>query len=248
MRFSYSAIWDDAVRLLKSNASLLTAVAGVFLLLPELLLAYFVPMPEAKTYGEFVRLMTEYLEKNWHVLLLVNVTGTIGAITMLELLLGRHGTSVGEAIRRALPLLIPYLVASLLLNLMVGFAALLLLLPGFYLFARFVPVLPALVAENRRNPIEALQRGFALSRGRGFVVLGLIVIIVVAGYLVTFATSRVVGAIFLLAAGTRIGGLLSLILDAALGAAFSTMLLVLFAAIYLKLSGDAQPPARSNGI
>jgi hypothetical protein len=41
MNFSYSAVWNDTVALLKSHGSLLLAVAGVFILLPLLMTAYF---------------------------------------------------------------------------------------------------------------------------------------------------------------------------------------------------------------
>ena len=34
MKFSYSAVWDGTVRIFRGNASLLLAVAGVFLFLP----------------------------------------------------------------------------------------------------------------------------------------------------------------------------------------------------------------------
>jgi UPF0716 family protein affecting phage T7 exclusion len=45
MKFSYSAVWNDAARMLKEHGSLLLAIAGVFFLLPGLLLGYFLPQP-----------------------------------------------------------------------------------------------------------------------------------------------------------------------------------------------------------
>ena len=38
MKFSYSAVWSDTMRMLRQHGSLLLAVAGVFFLLPGLLL------------------------------------------------------------------------------------------------------------------------------------------------------------------------------------------------------------------
>src|SRR6185437_17138364 len=45
MRFSYNQVWEDTLRLLRENAALLAAIAGVFLFLPALLVAVLVPPP-----------------------------------------------------------------------------------------------------------------------------------------------------------------------------------------------------------
>lgn len=246
MQFSYSAIWDQAARLLKGHASLLTAIAGVFLFLPEMLVAYLLPAPEAKTWGEMVRLMTAYLEANWLALLLVQVVGAAGSIAMLLLLFDRAGISVGEALRRSLPLLAPYIVASFLSNLLILFGLFVFLIPGLYLAGRLATVAPLIVAEGVKNPIDAVRRGSAQTHGKGWAVFGLLLLILFAGSLVVFATSSVIGAILLLAAGQQVGGLLSLILDAALGAALTTVLLMVYASVYLHLAGD-QRPGRSTG-
>lgn len=237
MRFSYSAIWDEAVRLLKGHASLLIAIAGVFLFLPELLVAYWLPAPEAKSWTEVMQLMTAYLETNWPALLAVNVIAAAGSIAMLLLLFDRGGISVAEALRRSLPLLLPYVAASFLANLMIFSGLIFLLVPGLYLAGRLATVAPALVAEGLRNPAAALRRGFEMTQGRGWAVFGLIILIFFAGSLVVLATSSVIGALLLLAGGQQVGALLSLILDAALGAGLTTVMLTVYAAIYLQLSG-----------
>jgi hypothetical protein len=158
---------------------------------------------------------------------------------MFQLLLGRGGLSVGGAIAGAMPLLIPYVLTSMISNILIFGGLALLIVPGLYLIGRTAVAGAALVAENMRNPIDAMRRSFALTKGRGWAVVGLLVIIFVAGSLVVFASSRVVGSIFLLTAGPRLGGVLALILDAALGAGLTMVTLVMTAAIYRRLAGQA---------
>ncbi len=239
MTFSYSAIWDDCVRLLKSHGSLLIAVAGAFLLLPELLISYFYPRPEPATIAQMITLGSAYIEAHWPILLLASLVSSAGAVTMLLLLLDRAAPTVGGAIRASLPLLVTYVLVGFLTNLLVLTGTLLLILPGLYLIGRTVVAGAALAAERRRNPIDALRRSFELTRRRGWAVFGLFAVIFLAGTLVVFASSRVLGAIFLLTAGQKLGGLLTLILDSALGAGMTTIMLVLAAAIYRRLTAPS---------
>lgn len=239
MKFSYSAIWDDAVRLLKLHGSLIVAVAGVFLLLPELLTSYFLPMPRAKTIGQLIQLTAGYFTLNWPWLLAAGLVSAAGSITILLLLFSRGQTTVGGAIRGAMPLLIGYALASFVANAMIVAGSMLLAVPGLYLLGRLAPIGAVVVAEQRRNPVEALHRTVALTRGKGWAVCGFVVLVYLAGSLVVFATSRVIGALFLVAAGPQLGDLLSLILDAALAAALTTVTLVVYAAVYRRLTASA---------
>ena len=43
---SFTAVWNDTAAMLRANGGLLTAVAGVFLFLPPLLLSRLLPEPE----------------------------------------------------------------------------------------------------------------------------------------------------------------------------------------------------------
>lgn len=239
MKFSYTEIWDDAARMMRANAPLLVAIAGVFLFLPALLAGYLLPPPDERSYGAIV----DYYRANWGWLLLANVVNMVGAIAILLLLFDRKGATVGNALVASLTILPAYFAASLLSGLAVGLAGLLLLIPGLYLFGRLAPVGPIVVAEER-NPFRALSRSFALTKGHGWAVLGLVLLVAVAGLIVSFAVSAVFGSVALLLAGDRLGGLLVAILGALTSAALSTVLVVLFAAIYRRLSGSAS----SNGI
>ena len=262
MRFSYSAVWDDTVAMLRAHASLLVAVAGVFLFLPALFLGYLLPQPQVDP-AEMGAAMVAYFSDNWDWFLLANLVNMAGAITMFQLVLGPPGETVGTAIRRSMPILPVYFAATLLVAFMIGVAVMLILVPlalllgesaaasgtvvvvpllvaAAYLFGRVVPLGPVVVMEERYNPVRALRRSFRLTRSLGWAVLGLVMLVFLAGSIVDFAISRVFGALFLYVAGAELGGLLTTILSSLSGAILSMLVIVLFAAIYrLLLTRDS---------
>lgn len=242
MNFSYSAVWDDTVRMLKANSSLLAALAGVFLFLPSLLIAYFLPQQQVsadKAIANFI----SYMGTNIHWLILTRVVNMVGTLAMLILLFQRAGVTVGAAIGQSLRYLPGYFLASAFSNLMIGAGLLLFLIPGLYLFGRLTPLGPVLVGEERRNPIDAIRRSFQVTKGRGWAIIGLVLIVGIAGFILSFAVTAVTGALLLLIAGKGLGGFLLLILQSAATAALSTILVVLFAAIYRSLASERSAAA-----
>ncbi len=244
MKFSYSAVWADVTALLRTHLSLLATVAGVFLFLPGLLVAYFLPQPVTEDLSRLVELWIEYANSNWHWLLLNSLVGMIGAIAILLLILARD-ISVGGAIGAALALLPFYFLASLLSSIAIGIGVLLLIVPGLYLFGRLGPLNATVVAENHRNPIAAIRRCFELTKGHGWAVLGLILIIAIAAVITVWVATTLLGILLVLIAGQDVGQLLVLIVRAAGSAAMMTLLLVLNAAIYRQLSGARSAAAPS---
>jgi hypothetical protein len=246
MKLSYSAIWADVTALLRSHASLIATVAGVFIFLPGLLIAHFFPQPEPVEFGRLAQLWVEYVSANWPWLLLNSLVGMIGAIAILLLIFAR-GISVGGAIAASLSLLPAYFIASLLSGAAIGFGFLLLIVPGLYLLGRLGPVNAVLVAEARRNPVAAIARCWALTRGHGWAILGLILIVAVAAAIVVGVAATLLGILFVLAAGQDIGQLLVLIVRTAGNAAMVTLLLILNAAVYRQLSASAPDGAADQG-
>jgi hypothetical protein len=238
MKFSYSAVWADVMSLLRTHASLIATIAGVFLFLPGLLLAYFAPQPETADFARLGELWGEYFRANWHWLLLNGLIGIIGAIAILLLIFAR-GISVGGAIAAALPLLIFYFLASLLSGILIGIGFILLVVPGLYLMGRLSPVTAIVVAERRRNPVDAITRCFALTKGHGWAIFGLVLIVGIAASIVIAVAAALLGILFVLVAGQDVGGTLVLIVKAAGNAAVGTLMLLLNAAIYRQLAGDS---------
>jgi len=242
MAFSYSAVWDDTTRLLREHGRLLTAVAGVFLFLPALLIAHFLPPPEPVDPNRAMQAMVDYWRDGWHWLLLQMLVTMIGTAAMLRLVLAR-GTNVGGAIAFGLTLLPFYFLLTLLCVIIVTFGFLLLIVPGLYLIGRLAPATAAIVAENGRNPIAAVARAFEITRGRGWAVFGLVFIVGFVGAVAFRVAAMLLGLAFHVAAGDAAARLLTAVTSSALNAGFATVMLMLYAAIYRALAGAGSAAA-----
>lgn len=237
MNFSYGAVWADTLRMLRENARLLAAIAGVFIFLPALLAAQLLPPPETTDPNRIFIDLIEYYSRVWPWLLLQSLVSMVGTAAMLRLVLV-PGISVGGALGFGLMLLPFYFLLSLVAGILVLLGVILLIVPGLYLVGRLTPATAVMVAENRRNPIEAVSRSFEITKGRGWAVFGLVFIVVLVAGIVVLVVMMLAGIIFLLAAGQDLGGLLTAITSSALSAAFATLLLALDAAIYRGLTGS----------
>ncbi|HEY0313863.1 MAG TPA: hypothetical protein VGC56_15400 [Allosphingosinicella sp.] len=239
MKLSYSAIWDDTTALLRAHASLVAALAGVFLFLPALVVAYLLPQPVVTDPSRALDALVGFYQANWPWLLLAQLVRMVGAAAILQLVFGPRGTSVAGAIVTGLLLLPSYFAAHFLAEIGMGIGFLLLIVPGVYLMGRFAPLGAVIVAERRRNPIDALTRSFALSAGHGWSLAGLVLLVAIAAGITMGVAHAVSGILFVLVAGKAFGTLLVQIVDAAAGAAFTTLFLLLYAAIYRALSPSA---------
>lgn len=250
MKFSYSAVWNDTVHLMRANMGLLLAVAGVFLFLPALIGGYLIPQPGTGG-GEqaTVAMLLAHVEEHWLALLIINLIGFVGNLTLLILVLDHSRPTVGRAIGIGLAILPFYFLASVVSGLILFLAMLAFIIPGLYAIGRLAVLGPVIVAEHRRSPIEAIGRTFAVSKGNGWAVFGLLCIVVVTFWIVSIAATTVLGSVFLLidraSGGPGVGAVLVLILESGIGAVFNTVLVVLLAAIYLRLTA-AEPS--TNGI
>jgi hypothetical protein len=236
MKLSYSAIWDDTVALLRAHAPLVGALAGVFLFLPALAVSYLLPQPQVTDPSRALETIIAFYEASWPWLLLGQLVRMVGAIAILQLVLGPRGTSVGGAIVTGFVLLPTYFAASFIANFALAIGFLLLIVPGVYLMGRFAPLAGAIVAEHRRNPFDALGRSFALSAGRGWSLAGIVLLVAIAGGIAVAVLHMVAGLLLVLLAGKELGTLLVKIVDASGGAAFSTLILLLYAAIFRALT------------
>lgn len=242
MKFSYSAVWEDAARMMRANAALLLGIAGVFFFLPGLLMGYFVPQPEGtETLAEMVGALRLYFDANWHWILLANAINMVGAIAIYLLLFDARGHTVRGALAAALPILPAYFLLSILTTFIIFFGLFWLILPGVYLLGRLCVNAVLMVAEGVRNPFAVIAASWRLTKGRGWAVAGLVVIVAVVGYILSTVVTAVLGSLFILVAGRDgLGGLLTLIVGTAMGALFSLALVLLFAAIYRALAAKTK--------
>ena len=258
MKFSYNAVWEDTLSLLRRHGPLLAAIAGVFLFLPALLFAVFMPPPEPQGTDpqRAVQLLLDFYRAAGPWFLVQALFSMVGTLAMLRLVFAR-GTTVGGALVHALKLTPFYILLSLVFGFAIAIASLvvivpaallgplavavvvlLLIVPLLYLVARIVPVPAVMVAEHRRNPFDALRRTFALTAGHGWAVLGIVAVVVIVAGIGVGVADTMFGLIFVLAAGPDLGKLFAAVLAAALRAGFATLLVMLYAAIYRALAGS----------
>lgn len=239
MSFSYSAVWDETVRTLKAHSTLLLAVAGVFLFLPALVAGYAAPPPQAQS----VEAMVNHYRENFWVLFGAQLIAFVGNLALLTLVLDDRRPTVGGSIQGALAMLPAYLLVSILSGFMLLIGFFLLIVPFFYLIGRLSAAGPALVAEGRRNPLDIIRRSFEITKGNGWAVVGLVLLVFVAFYVLMLAVTLVFGSILLIvdrSTGGSVGAFLLLVLTSAIGAAFNTVLMVLVASLYRRLTSGAQ--------
>lgn len=236
MKLSYSAIWKDTVELLRANGAAVAAVAGVFIFLPALMTAFLLPYPEPTDPKLILDMWKEYLNANWHWLILSSIVGMIGAIAIFLLFLDPKRSTVGGTISTAVMILPFYFLASLVSGFIMGIGFLLLIVPGLYLLGRLCVVTPVVVAEGQRNPIAAVSRSFELTRGNGWALFGLIILVALTASIVAGVVSTMVGIIFLLI-DRDIGTLMAKLVQTLGSAATVTLLYALTAAIYRAVRG-----------
>ena len=226
MRLSYDACWQTIASLLRAHADVLFVIAGVFLLLPLLAQTIYLPPPVLSSFSPAAfEAFLGYYQSNIVPVLLVRLATLTGTGCLTALLLARDAPTVGEAIRRATQLLPALFLADVLLQILVAIGLIALILPGLYLIARSVLTAPAIMAENIRNPVRALQRSFALTQNLGWQIFGLIFIIMAVAWIGTSAILTVAGVVFQLALPQEAASLVR----AMIGALSPTIMMLIYA-------------------
>jgi len=237
-KFTQNAVWADTLKLTRTHWAALIAIAGVFNFLPTLLVNKFYPMTEPAAMADLqerFQHILDYYRDHSLVIVLQSFVVMIGSAAMLRLVFARSGT-VGGAILFAIALLPAYSILIVLTNLAVGAGFMLLIVPGLYLLGRLLPAGAAMVAEERRNPIDALKRGWALSEGHGWLIVGFYLLVAIGAAILMLAIGSVTGILFRAVAGQELGSLLAMIVLCAMQAVAATLFTMVSAAIYRALA------------
>ena len=155
-------------------------------------------------------------------------------------MLARGGTSVGGALSTAFLLFFSYFIASMLVGAItfVGFLAL--IIPGLYLSARFSLTGTHMAATETKNPIDAMSVSWAMTKSYGWWILLYIIIVALVGWIAITIIGTVFSGLFALTLPEGLANTLSKIVEAFFNAAFSTIMIVSYAAIYRQLDPAKQ--------
>ena len=263
MKFDSGLAWKQASSAISANREVLFVLAGVFYLLPGLAVALLFPQPEMPadpTPKEAMAILSEYYESVLPVLipmLLFQATGTLALLTMLT---DKSRPTVGEAIKRGVKGIIPYILAQIVFAFAMGFVGGLVIAVGAVTgqpvvaalgmaaaIALFVYgaiktslVAPVIVVEGQVNPIAALMRSWNLAKGNSFRLL-LFYFVVAAAFLVIMMVVTAIGGIAVnLLLGEEIGGTVMLAVSAALNAVMALYFSAIIVAVHRQLAGPSQ--------
>ncbi|MEM8697111.1 MAG: hypothetical protein AAGE05_13910 [Pseudomonadota bacterium] len=242
LRFSPSTGWDEVRQLLGRELQLLVAIAGVFFLLPGLALSFMLPpVEDVSSLEAIVAVIQPYLP----LIILVSLIQMIGQLAIWTLVMAVDRPTVGDAIKAALLFLPFYFLINILSNLIVGAGLLLFILPGIYLACRLAPIGVIAITEGIRNPLTAIQRSFAVTKGNALPIFAFLAIVGIVFILISFAVSIVFGTVFALvglelAPGGTGSSLLSVI-TGIVSAAGTTIFALMQVSIYRQLTGPHTP-------
>jgi hypothetical protein len=110
---------------------------------------------------------------------------------------------VGRCVVHGLTSMLPVIVGSIVLSIFVGLASLLILIPGLILMTMWWVYVPAIVVE-RKSIFGGFSRSVELTRGRGWAIFGLIIIMLVLSAVVRFATHIISASAVTSSASTHI--------------------------------------------
>lgn len=186
--------WQQATAWFAAHRDPLLILAGVFLFLPAFAQALFVPPPPLTGLGQNdIDALAQYVSANGHWLFLLGLPTLIGSLAITRLALDRGGTAIGEILGAAVRLLPTAFFVNVLMQLSVFGGLLLFLVPGLYLLGRVSLAFPALVSRASLNPMDALSDSWNLSRGNGWRLALLVLVVFLVATVVTLALTSTVG-------------------------------------------------------
>ena len=221
----------DAFALLRRDWPLTLSIAAVFCFLPSFIYFGFVPFsagPSSANAAEPEFVTSLLLAGIVVPMLVLGTFNFIGMLIVIRIWFQPVGGYVGDALRYGMVLLPVAVAAHLLISSASLLGIMLLLLPGFYVIARTLLILPALADEPQASPFAAWREGWKLSGGN---VIPLLLLAIMMGMLTlsvavalalvdgSFAQDELVTPTILIGVSNGLTAVISGMLNAAMAAA-----------------------------
>lgn len=261
MKFDMSEAWREAVAMMTANREVLLVVAGIFFLLPSVVLALsmgnldevMMSDPEAAQ-AQIYALYAQW----WWLLALVLLVQAVGFLALLALLRDSSRPTVAEALKTGLVGLLPafgaYIVMTVGLGLMVGalfgvagvignaaiaaLIALLVVVLVIYVFVKLSLSGPVIAIDRVFNPVKVLTRSWQLTKGNSFRLFLFYMLLSIVYVIVTLLLVPIVGAATL-AFGQDTALLISGIVSGLISAGVTVVFVAIIAAVHRQLSGPS---------
>lgn len=240
MLFSYDRAWQDVMTMFRANWVVLVTLVGAFVFFPAFLMFVLAPLPDVSANGQpTVDLIIAYYQSNAIALLLTNACATFGQAAVYMLLLDRERPTVGQALSLTGALFPAYFIAQILTSLATGAGIFLLIVPGIYLIGRLVTVAPMMVDTRSRHPLQAIISGWNATRGRGWRIAGLVLLIGVVGWVVFSAASSVVTVLVAFVLPVDMRPMAGALGNALSSGGLSLLMVLITAATYRQVPGNS---------
>lgn len=231
-----SEAFESARDLFTKNLQLILAVAGVFFVIPQLLLGFMsgsadgIPseLENVTDFSEIIAVFNDFFAANAIWFVLVAVASFIGNLAILVILLDRSRPTVGQAISIAFSLILVYFIMSLLIGFATLIGFILLVVPGIYVAVKFYMAPAIMVAEHKTNPIEAMKASWALSEGNSLTIFFYLLIIGIVILVVSLLVEGIAGLL---------GATIGLVVSALFGGVIAAFNLAVAAGVYKELRG-----------
>ena len=262
MKFDSNRAWKEASEAIAANRDVLSAIAGVFILIPTLAFSLLFPQPQPPAGADPDAIMAQmqafYLSAlPW--LLPMGIVQGAGTLALLTLFTDRSRPTVGEAIRRGFASILPYILAQLLLGIGVG------LVGGLVIALAAVTGVDALVAvaliavgiaaiyvavktslssaviavEGERNPVSALRRSWQLTRGNSGRIALFYLLVAIAFIVIMMVVMALVGMLVALLLDGSTATAVATVVSSFLSTAMTVYFVGIIAAVHRQLAGPS---------
>lgn len=249
MKLNIERAWSDAMGLLRGHAELLLPIFGLFAFLPALAIALLLPM-EAQSDGsleQMVAAFQTYFSANLIWIVLAGLFAAFAAATVLVVLTGQGQPTVGQAMGRALALTPSFYLFSILANIAIGIGFVFLIAPGIYLLGRLALGKVHMAAEGRMNPIWAFGASWHTTKGSGWRIAFVLVLIFVIGLIIGMAAGAVLGVVAGLLGGADAARMTNIVVTTLVSTVTSLIMLLVQLAAYRQLAGAPAAGEASSG-
>ncbi|MES2986973.1 MAG: hypothetical protein V4808_03615 [Pseudomonadota bacterium] len=197
MRLSLAGVFADAGAMWRNHRDILSAIAGVFFVVPILGILLLMAQgglptdPDPLKLNEAVR---KFYEDNLLSFLLANLMIDFGTFAVFVLFLFPGERTLGETLLLSLKRLVPFIAVDLIAAILFGIGISLFVLPGLLIFGRTWLAAPALAANPELGMLGAFRQGWQRSdRLRWMMLIGAGAVTVIAALFLILLGSALLG-------------------------------------------------------
>ncbi|RYE01766.1 MAG: hypothetical protein EOP61_10335 [Sphingomonadales bacterium] len=205
MKLSLSGVFADAGAMWRNHRDILSAIAGVFFVVPMLGILFLMAQsglpadPDPVKLNEAAR---KFYEDNFLWFLLANLLIDFGTFTIFILFLQPGTRTLGETMALTLRRLLPFVVVDVLASILFGIGFSLFVLPGLFIFGRTWLAAPALAANPDQGILGAFREGWRRSFGfRWLVLLAAMALTILTAAIAILLASRLLLGLLVMVAG-----------------------------------------------